>query len=66
MSIFGFKGGFLFKASNFADVKNNWGITFSMWRSVNTSSNNNFTFDIMDYIDGKVNKIGEKRFYNTD
>lgn len=67
MDIFQFKGGFLFKASNFADVKKNWGITFSMWRSEKgQASKENFTFDIIDYQNGNIEKIGEKIFYNTD
>ncbi len=63
---FTYKGGFLFKASNFSSVKDNWGIIFSIWNSENGQADNSFKFDVIDYIDGKIAKIGEKIFYNTD
>lgn len=63
---FTYKGGFLFKASNFSSVKDNWGITFSVWSSEIGQATNSFRFDVIDYIDGKIFKIGEKTFYNTD
>lgn len=62
---FNFNGGFLFKASNFAEVKSNWGISFSMW-STELNKNNKFKYDILDYKDGQVKKVGTKILYNTD
>ena len=63
---FTYKGGFLFKASNFSSVKDNWGITFSIWSSEIGESVESFKFDVIDYVDGDIEKIGEKNFYNTD
>lgn len=66
LDIFRFKGGFIFKASNFASVKDNWGVSFSMWRSEISKKTDKFNFEVLDYVNGKVEKIGEKLIYNTD
>lgn len=63
---FNYKGGFLFNASNFSSVKENWGICFSIWNSELRDSIDNFKFDVIDYVNGNLNKIDEKIFLNTD
>jgi hypothetical protein len=64
---FCYEDGMIFQASNFADVKDNWGIAFSVWKSGVTKDKNNFLF--------KVNEIKEsaeiatteiKKIYNLD
>jgi hypothetical protein len=63
---FNYKGGFLFNASNFSSVKENWGICFSIWNSELSDSIDNFKFDVIDYVNRNLNKIDEKIFFNTD
>lgn len=63
---FNYKGGFLFKASNFSSVKKNWGICFSIWNSELSGCTDKFKFDVVDYVNGNISKISEKVFLNTD
>lgn len=63
---FNYKGGFLFNASNFSSVKENWGICFSIWNSELSDIIDKFKFDVIDYVNGDINKIDEKIFFNTD
>lgn len=65
-SDFAFGGGVLFKASNFADVANTWGIGFSIWNSGVNADNSNFKFKLIDNVDGEIEVIGEKVVYNVD
>ena len=55
-----------FKASNFADVKDTWGISFSIWKTGETSDKFNFRYDLIDDINGEIKVIGEKVVYNLD
>jgi hypothetical protein len=63
---FKYKGGFLFNANNFSSVKENWGICFSIWKSELSDNIDRFKFDVIDYVNGNINKISEKIFFNTD
>lgn len=72
----GFRNGFLndfsfvdavqFKASHFADVADNWGISFSIWNSGVNADNSNFNYKLIDNIDGEIEVVGEKDVYNID
>lgn len=63
---FKFKNGFVFKASHFSDVKNDWGISFTIFNN-EEETNNDFNLDIVDYSDDfSLIKVDEKIFYNTD
>ena len=63
---FAYNSGVQFKASHFADVADNWGISFSIWNSGETIDKNNFNYNLIDNIDGEIEVIGEKDVYNTD
>ena len=70
LSNFDFLEGNIFQASNFADVKGNWAIDFSIWKS-NDSFAYNTKFDFLHNVLG-INDIGEvqiidkKILWNTD
>ena len=55
-----------FNASHFADVANNWGISFSIWNSGINADNGNFKYKLIDNVDGEIEVIGEKVVYNID
>ena len=63
---FGFNNGVLFKASHFADVADNWGISFSIWNNGETTDKNNFNYALIDNVDGEIQVVGEKVVYNID
>lgn len=56
----------VFQASHFADVANNWGISFSVWRQGETQNKEGFPHELIDNIDGEITSIGEKIIYNID
>ena len=63
---FTFIDGVQFKASHFADVADNWGISFSIWNGGETTDKNNFNYKSIDDIDGEIQVIDNKVVYNTD
>lgn len=63
---FYFINGIIFNAGHFATVSANWGITFNLWGCDGIDERHYFKHDIVDVIDGSINKIGEKILYNTD
>ena len=63
---FAFNNAVQFKASHFADVADNWGISFSIWNSGETINKNNFGYTLIDNVDGEIKEIGNKIVYNTD
>lgn len=63
---FAYNSGVQFKASHFADVADNWGISFSIWNNGETTDKNNFNYNLIDNIDGEIEVVGEKDVYNTD
>lgn len=63
---FSFKQACQFKASNFADVSDSWGISFSIWKSGETLDKENFEYDLIDDVDGEIQIIGKKTVYNID
>lgn len=73
---FDFKSGFIFKASNFKDVKDDWSICFSVWSPCKPQINIlnkkkqqlEFVFDLVEYNKNKtkLKKSGIKILYNLD
>ena len=55
-----------FKASHFADVADNWGISFSIWHNGETFEKNNFNYTLVDNENGEIVEIGNKVVYNID
>lgn len=58
-------GGFVFQASQFADVADNWGISFTDI-SVSNNDAHNTTLDILELDNNGAIKIGTKSMYNMD
>lgn len=63
---FAYISGCQFKASNFADVSDNWGISFSLWKCGNTTDKENFVYDLIDDVNGEIQIFGVKTVYNID
>jgi hypothetical protein len=64
---FQFESGMLFQASNFADVKDSWGISFSIWKTGESRNKNSFDFNVMEITSaGDIISSGEKKLYNLD
>ena len=63
---FSFVDAVQFKASHFADVADNWGISFSVWNSGVNTNNNNFNYKLIDDVNGEVQIVGHKVVYNVD
>ena len=55
-----------FKASNFADVADSWGISFSIWKCGETENKSSFFYDLIDDVNGEIKIIGHKIVYNLD
>lgn len=55
-----------FKASHFADVADNWGISFSIWKTGCTNNVNEFPYALVDVIDDEIRVVGNKMVYNVD
>jgi hypothetical protein len=57
----------LFQASNFADVQDNWGISFSTWNSGISLNKSVFQFKIKEIdTSGRIFTSGMKNLYNLD
>ena len=67
---FKFIQGNIFQASNFADVKSNWAIDFSIWKGINSHENkvqNVFPHNILQLNStGEVKVKGTRVLWNTD
>ena len=63
---FSFDNAIQFKASHFADVADNWGISFSIWHNGETFEKNNFNYTLVDNENGEIVEIGNKVVYNID
>lgn len=67
LSDFGYMGGFLFCASEFADCASNWGINFTMWKCEETADKENFEMDIIERgNEGELEIKGKTVVYNVD
>ena len=63
---FGFVGGYLINAGEFANVSASWGIGFTMWSSGETMDKNVFPIDVMSIIDFEPKITMRKDLYNLD
>lgn len=63
---FAFNDAVQFRASHFADVADNWGISFSIWSNGETTDKNNFNYNLIDNVDGEIKVVGTKDVYNID
>ena len=63
---FAFKNACQFQASHFADVSDSWGISFSIWKSGETTNKESFSFELIDEVEGEIQSIGRKEVYNID
>lgn len=65
---FGFVNGFLFNASHFADTKDSWGISFSLWNNIQNDIKDNFTHKLVDYDNYNCEIVfnDNKTLYNCD
>ena len=62
-----YEGGFMFQASNFADVSGRWGISFTVWNSGGTTSNTaDLPIRLTDERDYVVVTDQIKQVYNSD
>ena len=66
LKTFEFGSAVQFKASEFADVADSWGISFSIWNCGETADKTIFNYILIENIDGEIKEIGEKKIYNTD
>lgn len=65
-TVFAFNNAVQFKASHFADVADNWGISFSIWNNGETTDKSIFNYTLIDNVEGEIEKVGEKIIYNID
>ena len=63
---FKFEKGMLFNASHFSDVSDDWGISFSIWKTGEINDPENFSHDVKEVINGRIIVSGNKIFYNLD
>jgi len=63
---FAFDNAIQFKASHFADVADNWGISFSLWHNGVTENKTDFDYTLVDSIEGEIVETEKKTLYNTD
>ncbi|MDU4939436.1 MAG: hypothetical protein E6X34_13355 [Clostridium sp.] len=62
---FNYESGFMFNASYFSDVSNQWEVSFSIWSSGKNVDNNNFKFIIKEMNEkGNIIDISSKKVYN--
>lgn len=55
-----------FNAGHFANVSASWGISFSIWKTGEQIDKNNFSYKIVDNINGEIQIIKNKLVYNLD
>lgn len=63
---FAFEGGCQFRAGNFSDVSDIWGISFTIWKSGEGKDKENFNCELIEDIDGEIQVVGNKVVYNVD
>ena len=66
LNTFSFDRGVQFKASHFADVKDRWGASFTIWHCGRQSERNSFDFKLIDRTTEGIESIGELTVYNMD
>ena len=55
-----------FNAGHFANVAASWGISFSIWKNGEQINKNDFSYKIVDSINGEIQIIKNKIIYNLD
>ncbi len=55
-----------FNAGHFANVATSWGISFSIWKNGEQINKNDFSYKIVDNINGEIQIIKNKIIYNLD
>ena len=65
MSNFEYKSGIMFNAGEFANVSAQWGITFNIWKTGNTNTNE-YIHALVKSHDCEVKQLGFKCLYNKD
>lgn len=63
---FSFDNAVQFKASEFADVSDNWGISFSIWSNGINTEIHDFNYLLIENIEGEIVSNGSKIVYNID
>ena len=66
LKAFAFSNAIQFKASYFADVSDNWGISFSIWEPGETEDKSSFIYTLIDLNNGEIEISGTKTLYNID
>lgn len=61
-----YKQGILFNASNFADVKDSWGILFSIFKKETIPTQKDFLTRVCEIKNNEICEIEDKILYNTD
>ena len=64
-SRYSYNGGFLFQASNFADVSGAWGISFTLWSEGSTSHTQDIALDLKQVTQGVITTFGTKVLYTS-
>lgn len=62
----GFTDGFMFQASEFADVADNWGIEFVLFDKKSNVSEKNFALKLKNLSNATIQKFGTKTLYALD
>jgi hypothetical protein len=65
MSNFEYKSGIMFNAGEFANVSAQWGITFNIWKTGNTNTDE-YSHTLVKSYDGEVKQLENKILYNKD
>ena len=55
-----------FNAGHFSNVSASWGISFSIWKCGVQIDKNNFSYKLIDNIDGEIKIVNNKAVYNLD
>jgi len=63
---FTYRNGCTFRASHFADVADNWGISFTIWLNGKSFVTDSFKHTLIDNGNDGIEIIGEKQIYNAD
>jgi len=66
MSKYAFNSGMLFNASEFADCKNSWGISFSIWANHSSRNKTYFVHTVYENNCGEAVMLGKHTLYNVD
>ena len=63
---FKFETAMTFRANHFADVSDDWGISFSIWSTGETINKEEFLYSVKDIVDIEIQTISQKTIFNVD